>query len=89
MDEQTALKITENAMRDETLLSVQLKIKEAWVLVSALQLCTRHSSLMNSPLNRVITHIAMQFQDAIVEHHPDTEIVLEMGWDPEYDVSER
>lgn len=85
MDEQTAIAITGRVMSDETPLLVEIRITDAWMLVSALQLCTRHPGL-SKPMRKHITHVAMQFRDAIVERHPDAEIVLEMGWDSDYDV---
>jgi hypothetical protein len=52
--------------------------------VSALQLACRHPGLSTRMYDR-IEGIARQFQTAVVERHPDTAEILEMGWDSQFD----
>lgn len=87
MDEQTALGIMRKVMPDETPLLLEMRIREAWFLVSALQLASRHPD-MSAPQKAQLTVVGQQIQDAIVERHPEAEAVLEMGWDEQYDVAE-
>ncbi len=84
LDEQRFMEITRRVMSDETPLVTHILIKEAWLLVSALQLATRHPGI--SPyLRDALIDIARQFQGAIVAIHPEAEEPLNMGWDPQHD----
>lgn len=78
------MRIARRVMRDETPLNLTITISNAWILVSALQLATRHP-VMGQPLRQHLEHIARQLQAAIVERHPEAEALLEMGWQPEHD----
>lgn len=86
MDEQTALGIMRKVMPDERLLLLDMRIRDAWFLVSALQLASRHPEMGAAQKARMIA-VGQQLQDAIVERHPEAEAVLEMGWDEQYDVT--
>lgn len=78
LDEQQFIEITSRIMSDETRLPVSISIMQAWLLVSALQLATRHPGI--SPyLRDALTDIARQFQGAIVAIYPEAQEPLEMG----------
>lgn len=84
IDERKFMEITARVMSDKTPLPVVISIMQSWLLVSGLQLATRHPSL--SPyMKDHLTEIARQFQDAIVAVHPEAKEPLEMGWNAEND----
>lgn len=72
--------IAKKVMEDETILPVTIHIKDAWILVSGIQLATRHPGL-HGPTRRWLIDIGEQFQAAIIALHPEAEDLLEMGWD--------
>ena len=85
MSEQQYLAVVGKIMQDETPIMPIIKIKEAWLLISGLQLATRHPGI--SPMmKRALEHIARQFQAQIVEDYPEAAVLLEMGWDEANDV---
>lgn len=87
MDEKKHWEVTERVMLDKTPLTVDIDIQSAWMLVSALQLTTRHPEI-SDVMKGILTKIARQFQGRIVETHPEAEELLEMGWNEAYDVDE-
>lgn len=84
MSDEQAMQITAQVMSDERPLQVTISIKEAWLLISALQLVCRHPGI-STHMKDDFEHIARQFQDSIVEQHPVAQAVIEMGWDTRYD----
>lgn len=84
MNEKEFMKVAGPAMSDETLLPVTIPIKEAWLLVSGLQLAARHPRI-SLPMRRTLIAIARQFQQAIEEIHPEAHEALEMGWNTKHD----
>jgi len=87
MSKEEAMRVTAEVMQDETPLTVTISIKEAWLLVSALQLACRHPGLSGF-MHRALKKIALQFQQAITERHPEARVPFEMGWNPAFDVKE-
>ena len=85
MNKQRFMRIATVVMQDERPLPVEINIKEAWFLVSALQLATRHPA-MESRQKRHITEIGRQFQNAIVAAHPEAQELLEAGWHSQFDL---
>lgn len=85
IDEERFLEVTAKVMSDATLLPLTIQIKEAWLLVSELQFLTRNPNL-GKPTLAIFAHIAKQFQQAIVELHPEANPLIEMGWDERFDV---
>lgn len=84
MDEQQFMEITSRVMSDQTRLPVSISIMQAWLLVSGLQLATRHPGI-SSYMRDELTRMARQFQGAIEVIHPEAHEPLEMGWNPELD----
>ena len=84
MDEQQARQISRQIVSDKAPLPIEVSAREAWLLVLTLQTCAR-STAFSAKTSSILTGVAMKFQDAIVERHPDAELVLEMGWDEERD----
>lgn len=82
--EELYIETSKAALSDETPLALTIEIREAWLLVSGLQLATRHLGMSDS-MRGALTAIARQFQTAIVQAHPETEMLLEMGWDLNHD----
>jgi hypothetical protein len=76
---------TGKVMSDTSPLSVTINIKEAWCLVSALQLVDRHPQVSEG-LKTLLKSVASQFQTAISNLHPEAETLIQMGWDPTHDV---
>lgn len=88
LTEQEALALATAAMSDTQLLTVQIPIMEAWTLVAALQMTTRHPGI-GEALRQRIEKIARQFQGAITNVHPEVAEVLEAGWNPAQDVEQK
>ena len=85
MDEQFFMEQTRRVMSDNTPLPVTINIQEAWLLISGLQLASRHPGI--SPyMKSALENIGRQFQQAIVERHPQAAELIEFGWNPEMDV---
>lgn len=77
-------KVVGKVISDKTLLPVTIDIAQAWLMVSTLQMATRHPEI--SPQTKAqIESIARQFQAAIVELHPYVNELIEMGWDVQFD----
>lgn len=70
MDEMTMRKITAEALSDETRLPVYIGIKDALVLVTALELAADYPKL-SVPTQGFIARIARVFRRAITDRHPD------------------
>jgi len=87
ISEDEYMKITGQVMRDKSPLTVSLSIMEAWVLVSNLQLAHRHPGTSDA-MKEYVQTIAKRFEAAIVEIHPEAEPLIEMGWNPQFDVDE-
>ncbi len=87
MDEEKYVEILKEVMSDDSPLTVKMDIMQAWMLVSGLQLLTRHPEV-NQQLKDMWTHTARQFQEAILEQHPEAEELIEMGWNTDFDVDE-
>jgi hypothetical protein len=84
-DQSQFMEVASRVMSDESPLVTHIQIKEMWLIVSALQLATRHPGI--SPyMKDALTQIARQFQGAIVEIYPEANELLEMGWTPQFDV---
>jgi hypothetical protein len=88
VNQRQAMRITAQVMSDEQPLAVTISIKDAWLMISGLQLAARHPDL-GTPLKQHLEQIGRQFQDAITERHPLAEQLLEMGWNTDFDVSSR
>lgn len=85
MDESKFKAIAAGVMSNEAPLAVSISIKEAWLLISGLQLITRHPEI-SKPLKAQLEHIARQFQAAITETHPEVAALIEMDRHVEHDV---
>ena len=85
--EEKFLEITKKVMSDDTPLPVMIDIMQAWLLVSGLQLLIKHPDV-SQQMKDVWEHTARQFQEAIVELHPEAKELIEMGWNTDYDVDE-
>lgn len=85
MNNEEFLAIVTKCMQDTDPMLVSIRVQEAWILVSALQLTHRHTGI-GEKLKFQIESLARNFQDAIVELHPEAEELLEMGWSEEFDV---
>lgn len=84
MNESQFIAQTARVMQDRTPLNVHIEIRQAWLIVSVLQLAWRHPNL-SEPMRASLVEIADQFQIPIVERHPDAEELLQMGWYTEND----
>lgn len=87
MDEAKFMKIGTKVMSDDTEIEVTIDIKQAWVLVSGLQLLCRHPGV-SPQMKDIWTHTGRQFQEAILVEHPEAEELMEMGWNTDFDVDE-
>ena len=85
MDEAQFIEATRRVMSDQQTLEIHISIMQLWILVSAIQLTTRHPGL-HKPLKEALIKVAHQFEDAITLIHPEATELLAAGWDPHYDV---
>lgn len=60
---------------------VEMRMREAWLIVTSLQLAAQHPSV-NGRGKRQLEAIARELQKAIVARHPGTEQILEEGYLP-------
>lgn len=84
MNDEQAMEIVRECMTDERPLTVNITIKDAWLLVSAIQLATRHPELSVYTKDSLFS-TARQFQTAIENVHWEAHELMEMGWDTQYD----
>lgn len=85
MDEEQFMEVVSRVMQDHSLLTININVKELWLVVSNLQLAHRHPG-PSQTMKDLIRHIGDQMINAICVHHPDAREPLEMGWDAQYDV---
>jgi hypothetical protein len=85
MSEERFLEMAAKIMSDNSPLPVMISIKEAWLLVSCLQLGTRHPHISPTQTS-MFEQVGKQFQAAIVERHPEVSALINMGWDERFDV---
>lgn len=78
------IRIAGNVMRDRTPIALTITIRDAWLLVSGLQLATRHPEI-DPTTKTFLEALARQFQGVIVEAHPEAGELLEMGWNQNFD----
>lgn len=72
-------------MADESPLTITMRISDAWMIVSAIQLTMRHTEV-DDDLRGRLTALARKYQAALATVHPAAGELLEMGWDTKYDV---
>lgn len=84
MNDEQAMEIVRECMTDERPLVVNITIKDAWLLVSAIQLATRHPEL-SVYMKDSLFSTARQFQTAIEAVHAEAHELMEMGWDTQFD----
>lgn len=86
IDKQSAVRTIAGVISDTTLLMpVHIRIREAWLIIAALQMATRHPDL-SPEVCQTLEQIGRQFQDAVTARHPKAQELLEMGWNPDFDV---
>jgi len=75
----------EPMMKDEHPLVVSILVRDAWMLVAAIQFAATASDVSDVQ-RQWMTHVARQFQSAIAATHPEVAQILEIGWHREFDV---
>ena len=84
MNDETAMRIVSKCMSDETPLTVNIAIKDAWLLLSGIQLATRHPEL-SVYMKDSLFESGLKFQTMIEAIHPEAHEFIEMGWDRRFD----
>lgn len=84
LSDEQAHEIVRECMTDERPLVVNITIKDAWLLVSALQMATRHPELIVYMKDNLF-NTARQFQTQIEAVHPEAHEFIEMGWGTRFD----
>ncbi len=84
MSDEQANAIVLACMTDETRLTVNIQIKDAWLLLSGIQLATRHPEL-SVYMKDGLFESALKFQAAVEAVHPEAHEFIEMGWDKRFD----
>lgn len=83
MDKSQWIRIAGNVMSDRQPIALTITIRDAWMLISGIQLATRHPEL--GPTKQILIEIARQFQGVIIQAHPESEELLEAGWNQDFD----
>lgn len=78
------IEIGSRVMADMTRLEVNIDIRSAWLLVSLLQLASRHPGI-SQDMDRFARQIAMQFQNSVTERHPEAAPLFQLGWNKQLD----
>lgn len=84
MDEKQFMEIGTKLAVDPTTIELQMDMLNGWVLVSALQLATRHPE-MSGVMKQMLTKLGRGIQGRIAEKYPDAGKLLEKGWHKQFD----
>lgn len=87
LTDKQALDITLKCMKDKALLVVHINVKQAWLIVTWLQLVYRHPGI-SAPMKNEIRNVAEQFTNAVTISHPEAVSLLAMGWNTNFDRGE-
>lgn len=71
---------------DEEPIGVTIAIRDAWILISVIQLACRAPAL-HQPLKDHIRQIADQLAAPIIARYPTAAEAIQMGWDEAYDTT--
>lgn len=85
ISEERFLEVTAQVMTDTLPLQLNLQIKDAWLVTSALQAITRHP-MISDQQRAMFRELAQTYEAAIVLRHPEAKPLVEMGWDERFDV---
>lgn len=84
MNDDKAMQIVSNCMSDTTPLTVNITIADAWLLLSGIQLATRHPEL-SVYMKDSLFNSGLKFQEQVEAVHPEAHEFIEMGWDKRFD----
>lgn len=84
INDEQARQIATACMSDEKPLTVEITIKDAWLLLSGIQLATRHPEL-SVYMKDALFESGLKFQSAVEAVHPEAHEFIEMGWDKSLD----
>jgi hypothetical protein len=85
MSEAEMLEITARVMKDQEPIQFIIHMMDAWVLVSQLQLVTRHPDISDA-MRKFAEHTGHEIQKSIVAKYPEAEAVINLGWNTRFDV---
>lgn len=85
MNEADFMKQLEPIFRDERLITLNIMIRDLWMIDSAMSVAWRHPGL-SAHQEEWIRHIHNQISEAIRQVHPEAEALLTAGWDTSMDV---
>lgn len=74
-----SMNVERKLLTNETEITVPLKVKDCWIILSAAHLCVRHPG-MSEDARGWITDIGRQIQAGIVEDIPEIAALAERGW---------
>ncbi len=84
MNDDQAMQIVSDCLSDTTPLTVNITIADAWMLLSGIQLATRHPELSVYSKDRLF-EAGLKFQAQVEAVHPEAHEFIEMGWDKRFD----
>ncbi len=84
MNDEKAMQIVSECMSDTTPLTINFTIADAWLLLSGIQLATRHPEL-SVYMKDSLFESGLKFQEMIEAVHPEAHEFIEMGWDKRFD----
>jgi hypothetical protein len=79
MDDQAFSEALKDVFEDEAVIQVDITVKHASMILSAIQLATNHPEMSQS-VKQVLTGIAYTFQDAVIAVHPEAKEALLDSW---------
>ncbi len=74
----------EPIMLDQEPLEIALTMRDLWLIVGSVHLAVRHPDLPKT-VSDMIKPAALSIEERIIEHHPDSWLLIQMGWDERYD----
>lgn len=86
-DERRMMAVLKQLYNDETAVIMDLSLWQVWLLISALQFTIRNSK-SDTTHERWMTTLAIQLSMVIKLHYPAAKVIIDMGFDEDYDVTE-
>lgn len=78
------MELSKRVFGDESAVMINLTVAQVWIAVTNFQFVVIHPDLPVT-MRKMVTHIAHQFETAIIAIHPDAEDLLDAGWDRKQD----
>lgn len=77
--------LTAKVMSDQTVQPCTIRIRDAWIIIAALQLAERHPGL-GTAFKKLLKQIGQQLTTIVTTPHPEAKSLIDMGWNAKLDV---